>query len=142
MTGRFALSLMLLAAPLAAQPRPNFSGTWKLDESAGPSSATGAHNVVFQIKHKEPAFSYFATGRRSSNDTFQESFRFTTDGRQPDPATVGIAGMWEGDALALHYMRGGKEMAKITLRLSSDGKRMYRTGQVGGRQIREVYDKQ
>jgi hypothetical protein len=134
--------LLLLAAPLVAQPHPNFSGTWKLSESAGPPRGTGPRDIVFQIEHKEPAFFYSATGSQSYNATFQESYRFTTDGKQPDPAKLGIAGTWEGDTLAMRYMKGGKEVAKSHLRLSPDGKQMYRTSEVGGKQIRELYDRQ
>jgi hypothetical protein len=74
---------------------------------------------------------------------FTEAYEFTTDGRAPaDASKVAVSGTWEGGALVMRYVRDGKDLARIRLRISADGKQMTRDGAMGSVKIHEVYDRQ
>lgn len=122
---------------LRAEARPNFTGTWKLNEKL--SGNSDVREIVWVIEHKEPKFQYTASGRRGFMP-FSESHEFTMDGKMP---TAGIAGAWEGQALILKYLKDGKEAMRFVFRVSADGKQMTREADLGGnRKVREVYDRQ
>jgi hypothetical protein len=136
------VSLTLLAAGLSAQTKPNFTGSWKLNETKTAITAAGPKGIVFQIDHREPLFKYTARGKVGAHDeSFSETYEFETTAKpRRDPSKIVIEAQWEGEALALRYFKGDAELIKFTLRLSADGKQMTREGQGGG--IREFYDKQ
>ncbi len=135
----------LPAAPAAtADTRPDFTGTWKLNETLSGTPAGGVREVVFIIEHKDPNFKYSATGKRAFNAAFSEAYECTTDGKLPaDPAKVSMAGNWQSATLLLSLYKDGKELMKFSFRVSADGKQMTREADLpGGRKIREVYDRQ
>ncbi len=134
--------MALLAAGLAAQQKPNFTGIWKLNESKTATKALGPRQIVFKIDHKEPVFQYTATGRVGRDQDFSESYVCNTALKAArDPSKITVEGQWEGDTLALRYFKGDEELVTFTFRLSADGKQMIRGGG-RGEQIHEVYDKQ
>jgi hypothetical protein len=136
-----ALSLALLAAGLPAQNKPDFSGRWKLNETQTEMSPSGPREIVFRIEHKEPMFKYTANGKVSSQN-FTETYEFNTSVRpQRDPSKIVVDGQWEGSTLALRFYKGEAELIKFTLRLSPDGKQMFREGGRDGK-LHEVYDRQ
>ncbi|HEY1495649.1 MAG TPA: hypothetical protein VGF49_13950 [Candidatus Solibacter sp.] len=49
---------------------------------------------------------------------------------------------WEGDTLVMRYVKDGKELVRIQLRLTADGKQMTRERAMGSVKIHEVYDRQ
>jgi len=138
-----ALAMVALAQQPAADTRPNFSGTWKLNEALRGTTPAGAHDIVFNIQHKDPSFSYSASGKRGLAP-FSEAYDFVIDGRMPsDTSKLAVSAQWEGPALAMRYLKGGKEIAKVVLRLSADGRQMTRETEFPNRpRIREIYDRQ
>ncbi len=137
------VSLALLAAGLPAQTKPDFTGTWKLNEIKTAITAAGPKEIVFKIDHKEPVFKYTATGKVGAhNQSFSETYEFDTSAKpRRDPSKIVAEGQWEGDTLALRYFKGDAELVKFTLRLSADGKQMVREGGPDAK-VHEVYDKQ
>uniref|UniRef100_Q01S73 Lipocalin-like domain-containing protein n=1 Tax=Solibacter usitatus (strain Ellin6076) TaxID=234267 RepID=Q01S73_SOLUE len=134
--------LAVLAATLLAQPRPNFNGVWKLNESLSGTTASGPREIVWKIEHTDPRFKYAASGSRGYMP-FTESYEFTTDGRAPaDASKVAVVAVWEGEALVMRYVKDGKELARIQLRIAGGGKQMTRDGAMGSVKIHEVYDRQ
>jgi hypothetical protein len=138
-----ALASIALAQQQPAETHPNFTGTWKLNETLSGSTPAGAHEIVFQIRHKDPDFRYSATGKQGMAP-FSEAYEFTTDGKTPaDSSKLSVTGRWDGAALDMRYVRDGKEIAKVLLRLSPDGKQMTRETEFANkRRIREIYDRQ
>jgi hypothetical protein len=132
----------LIVLPVCAQQRPNFSGTWKLNETLSGTSSTGPREILWKVEQVEPKFKYSASGKRGYMP-FSEAYEFTTDGRAPaDASKVAVVGAWEGEALVMRYVKGGKDLARIQLRVSADGKQMLRDGAMGPVKIHEVYDRQ
>ena len=133
------------AAPAAAgATRPNFTGTWKLNEAQSATPAGGVREVVFTIEHQDPLFKYSATGKRAFNATFSEAYECTTDGKLPaDSGKLSMAGNWQGATLVLSLFKDGKELMKFSFKASADGKQMTREAELGGgRKIHEIYDRQ
>lgn len=151
MTIRHMLLLGLaavLATPLAAQSRPDFSGTWKLNLENAPPDAP--RSVIVKIDHKEPALKYTAAGETSNGDSFSESAEFTTDGKEfpfrPELQGV-ISARWEGQTLVIRADLKAiplTQTARTTL--SGDGNRMTRditeTSGQGENKRKEVYDRE
>jgi hypothetical protein len=139
---RIALAAAIGALPANAEAHPNFSGIWKIN-ATGTDASSSPTNVVFAIDHKEPKFKYTAKGT-SGAGPFEESFTFSTDGSivPVDPRELSVGGVWNGQALVVRYHKDGKQLATVEFRLSPDGKRMTRRGEIGARKIVEVYDRQ
>jgi hypothetical protein len=98
--------------------------------------------MVWKIEHVEPKFKYTASGTRGYMP-FTEAYEFTTDGLAPAAGPkVAVIGAWEGSALVMRYVKDGKELARIHLRVSTDGKQMIRDGTMGQVKIHEIYDRQ
>lgn len=142
--------LMLRAAAMAAvamlsagaQTHPNFTGTWKLNESLSGTSATGPREIVWKIEHNDPKLKYSASGKRGYMP-FNEAYEFTTDGKPPaDASKLAVTGEWEGEALILRYVKDGRDVARVTLRVTAGGKQMTREGTLGSIKLHEVYDRQ
>jgi hypothetical protein len=132
------------APTVAAAIRPDFTGSWKLNEALSGTPAGGVRGVVFIIEHTDPNFKYSATGKRAYNATFSEAYECTTDGKLPaDAAKVSMVGNWQAQALVLSLYKDGKELMKFSFKVSADGKQMTREADLpGGRKVREVYDRQ
>ncbi len=136
------LFFALLATGLSAQTKPNFNGVWKLNETQTAMSPGGPREIVFKIDHKEPVFKYAASGKVGYNQNFSEAYECNTASKsQHDPSKLAVECQWEGDALALRYVKGATELIKFRLRLSADGKQMFREGGKEGK-LHEVYDRQ
>ena len=132
----------LMALPVCAQPHPSFNGAWKLNETLSGTSSGGPREIVWKVEHVDPKFKYTASGKRGYMP-FSEAYEFTTDGRAPaDASKVAVSGAWEGDVLVMRYMKDGKELARIRLSVSADGRQMTREGAMGSVRIHEIYDRQ
>ena len=64
MNRRLILWLLAAVASFCAEPRSNFSGTWKLNEAASGTAATAPREIVWKIEHNDPRFKYSLTGKR------------------------------------------------------------------------------
>jgi hypothetical protein len=122
--------LCLFAAIAAAQSKPNFSGTWKmnpqkskLDRDNGGSKLV---NIVVKIDHRDPIFSESMIVSRSDGDQTAEG-EYTTDGkdsevRLPFGAAKATA-KWEGDALLVEWRNESEKLHVLwKYALSADGK--------------------
>jgi hypothetical protein len=140
----FVASAAFVAWPALAQNHPNFTGTWKLNETNRSPTDMGPRGVVFTIDHRDPDFKYDAKGRQANYAAFAESYAFTTDGKVPaGDAKVKVVAQWEGDALMTRYLAGGSEVFTVKFRLSADGRQMFRETTLKGKPLgTEVYDKQ
>jgi hypothetical protein len=140
----FIVSAIFVASPALAQGHPDFTGTWKLNETNRSPTDRGPREVVFTIEHRDPDFKYAAKGRQANYAAFAESYAFTTDGRVPaGDAKVKVVARWEGDVLTTRYLANGEEVFVAKYRLSADGKQMLREVTMKGKPLgNEVYDKQ
>lgn len=138
------LSAAFVAAPVLAQTHPNFSGTWKQNETNRPPTNMGPRELVFTIEHRDPDFKYDAKGRQANYAAFAESYAFTTDGKMPaGDAKVKVVGQWEGEVLTTRYFANGEELLVAKYRLSADGRQMFRETTMKGRPLgTDVFDKQ
>jgi hypothetical protein len=130
------LAAGMFALPLSAETKPNFSGTWKLNEKA--AEAGDPRNIVFRIDHKDTVLKYTATGQAAGGHAFTEAVEFAIDGKEhPGIHSGTVSARWEEQRLVIRFAISGNEYS-VVLRLSSDGKQMFRD--VLGQH--EVYDKQ
>ena len=138
---------LLLVGPLAAQSKPDFSGSWKMNAAESKADADGPKNLGFTIEHKEPAFSYKASGEDSQGEPFEESGEFRIDGKEyPGPAGLMFTAHWEGQALVVQIGLGKTPVQTVSLRLSPDGKRLIRDivlkDEDGDHTMHQVFDRQ
>lgn len=122
-------TVLLAAASLAAQSKPNFSGTWKLNTSKsdfGPLPAPTSRTDV--IEHNDPALKVATTA-----DTPQgpQSFtsNYTTDGKEATnkrgPAEAKSTITWDGNKLVVNTKLNVQDQdvtIKSVWTLSEDGK--------------------
>jgi hypothetical protein len=122
-----ALIACLCVLSVAAQTKPNLSGTWKLNQEKSKFTGGGPENLVIKIDHKEPAFTedWAMTARDGNQRSFQA--KYTTDGKETEQEVMGrtakTSAKWDGDALVIEFKsEDGFFRRKITL--SADGKTM------------------
>jgi hypothetical protein len=139
-----AVAALAMAVPVHPAEHPNFSGTWKMNETARPPNSTGPREVVLTIEHKEPSFHYQAKGRQSNYAAFAEEYSFTTDGKVPTgDAKVKVVAQWDADVLTTRYLVGGNEVASVRYQLSADGRQLTREQTTKGKRVAlDTYDRQ
>jgi hypothetical protein len=112
--------------------------------------ADAPRSLTVKVEHKEPALKYTASGETSSGDPFTETAELTTDGKaHPFRSELQgtITAHWEGEALLIRAdLKSIQVTQTVNVRLSSDGKRMFRdvttkTGE-GENTNKEIYDKE
>lgn len=156
MIRKLLLIAFLVALPAAsafAQPKPDFSGTWKLNVAKsdfgalpGPSSRTDV------ITHKEPSLTDEVTAE--AGETKQHyTAKYTTDGKevtnQMGPREVKSTMKWEGGNLVINskFSYSGSDVTgQSTWSLSSDGKiltvNIHYISAMGETDQKAVYEKQ
>ena len=124
-TTRSLLTAFLLAPLCAliamAQTKPNFTGTWKLNQQKSESS--GSITIEFNQKDNNLTEAFNA----GQGGEFEA--KYTIEGKESEvstgDATIKAAAKWDGDALVIDW-RGPEEgryfVRKLTL--SADGKTM------------------
>jgi hypothetical protein len=129
MTRRILPVVLFCVAAAAAQAKPNFSGTWKLNTSTSdfgrlphPEKATAT------IEHADPNLQLTSdlTGPRGQQVT---KFKFTTDGAEVTnvngPVELKSRAKWDGDVLVIES-KGAFQGNDVTMidkwSLSEDGK--------------------
>jgi hypothetical protein len=145
------VSLLASAAmcrPAAAQHRPNFSGTWKLDVAKSDVQEPRLRVAIFKIDHREPEFTIERT-LLYGNDREQMKFDLRTDGR-----TVVTPYGEEKLALQLRWDDGGlvcsirdvedarKNGDTVKYSLSPDGTLLTVTGAAGAKPRVWVFQKE
>jgi hypothetical protein len=78
-----ALLFVVLATQLiAAEPKPNFSGTWKLNIGKSDFGQSPApKSVVSKIEHKDPEIKVHSE-TAGSQGTYSTEYKWITDGRE------------------------------------------------------------
>ena len=101
-----------------ADPRPDFTGTWRFNPGRSALQIPAPDATRFLILHREPRFRLTRThvvGDRSDTLVLE----FTTDGRETtfhrDGSRIRCRASWEGDALVFDsvILRGGGEASNV-----------------------------
>ena len=103
LAGLLAAALIVAGAPLRAQQKPNFSGSWKMNQvksDFGPAPAPDT--FTRKIVHAEPSITIDEV-QGSPLGEQQTSRKMTTDGKEGtfevSGAQVKATAKWEGDTL-------------------------------------------
>lgn len=124
-----AFLIALTAAATFAQPKPDFSGTWKLNVAKSDFGALGGPDSRTDvITHKEPSLIDEVTAEGAQGKQ-QYTVKYTTDGKevtnQMGPREVKSTLKWEGASLVISSKFTYNEAevnAQLTWSLSADGK--------------------
>lgn len=153
-TGKLLIVLTLAAGLgasfVAAQAKPNLSGTWKMNPSKSKFGGQGGPDgITIKFDHQEPNLSETLTisnpqGERSLN------LKYTTDGKagsaEIDGEQATTTAKWEGEALVIEVKGGIGSVFRRKITLSDGGKTMtlavHIEGQGGGQDDTVVLDKQ
>ncbi len=139
----------LCALIAAAQTKPDFTGSWKMNREKSKFADGGPNAILIKIDHKEPALTEEWT---MSTPDGERSFqaKYTTDGKEIEQEVMGrmakTYAKWEGSSLVIEFKTSdGFFNRKITL--SADGKTFTKvvTHSPGGGDPREdtvVFEKQ
>ena len=123
-------TLLLLASAIApaADSKPDFSGTWKLN-TAKSEGAPGS--LVVKIDHKDPVFKYTASGSQDGNE-FEETAELPTDGKEVTTSNgLLVKAHWDGNVLVMEYKSQDGNFAGVARHsISEDGKTLTRDADV------------
>lgn len=114
----------LYAAFAAAQAKPNFTGSWKMNPQKSKFTNGGPDNILIKVDHKEPEFTEnWSIATPDGERSFQA--KYTIGGKETEQQVMGRTAMtlakWAGDALVIEWKAGdGSFNRKLTL--SADGK--------------------
>lgn len=139
--------LTFAAALLAAQSKPNFSGTWQLNMGKFDLGGTPISKLVVGVEHKEPVFKYTAKGIADGQE-FEETETLTTDGRPGTDSRGGaVRTHWEGMTLVSESTGpDGGALYEARVMISEDGKTItrdfLRKSADDPQKRHEIYDKQ
>jgi hypothetical protein len=147
------LTVTAFAASLAAQTKPNYSGTWKLNVAKsdfgpipGPDSQT---NV---IEHNDPVLKVNSTAERPQGKQ-NATLMYTTDGKEvtnkQGPNNIKSTAVWEGSNLVINSkftLNDSDVTIKSVWTLSADGKTLtedrHLAAQMGEADQKMVFEKQ
>lgn len=127
-------SLLVLVAALtvAADNKPNLTGTWKLNPTKSEFFGRGVPSALaVKIDHKDPVFKYSATGTQDGND-FEESGEVTTDGKEGTSSNgLMLKAHWDGKVLVVEYKsQDGNFSGLARDTISEDGKTLTRDADI------------
>jgi hypothetical protein len=149
---RILLALFALAA-LAAGPKPNFSGSWKLIVAKSDFGAAPAPQAMLtQIDHREPSITVHST-ITNPQGSYNSDYKYVTDGRENSNTVRGSEikshVTWDGSALKVvaHAVSGTSQVEFSDLwSLSPDRKMLTMTRAINAPQgrveQRYIYEKQ
>jgi hypothetical protein len=139
-------ALVLCTLTLAAQSKPNLSGTWILNVDKSDLGGAPITKLTVQVDHKDPVLKYTATGNAGGED-FNESETLSTDGKATtDSRGAQVTAHWEGKTLIINSVGpDGRSTNSSRLVLSADGKTMTRDyeskGDEGPQKRHEIFEK-
>ncbi|HEY6392112.1 MAG TPA: hypothetical protein VIX89_12585 [Bryobacteraceae bacterium] len=148
-----ALTVTAFAASLAAQSKPNFSGTWKLNVSKsefGPLPSPDSRTDV--IEHNDPVLKV-STSAESAQGKQNFNVTYTTDGKEvvnkQGPREIKSTVVWDGSNLVVNSKFSFNDQ-DVTIKnvwtLSADGKTLtqnaHLAAQMGEVDQKMVYEKQ
>jgi hypothetical protein len=149
--GVLAAALLLAGAPLRAQQKPNFSGSWKINQVKSNFGAVPAPDTFTRkIVHAEPSIT-IDEEQASPLGVQQTQRKMTTDGKEStfdvSGADVKAIATWEGSTL---FVVTKVDVLGVTyndrMSLSADGKTLTSVVKLdtpqGALDITVVFDKQ
>lgn len=128
------LLVLLLSAMAGAQSKPNFTGTWKQDDSRSTIHQGPAVKYSNKIDHQDPKLSKTTTMEYGDRPATTFTQTFLTDGtpnkftnREGEPITTIVK--WEGNVLVFETgeKKAGARFTRETWMLSADGKTLTKT---------------
>lgn len=125
--GLLAATSVLLVPAVSATPRPNFTGTWKVNLQKSKLQIPPPESTVFLVEHDEPRLKITRTNVFSGkSDTF--TILLTTDGRETvlrdAQRTIYSRAYWEGNVLVFDsriVMEAGEATNVVRYRMAKDG---------------------
>lgn len=150
--------VLVAAAPLSAQIRPDFSGAWRLEPGesrmiGGGGAPSDEHQLTWLVDHRDPEISV-VVNVRDSQGSHEFSFRCTTDGQEcvnklPTLREVRrMSATWDGEVLVMSQRATtphGDFVARDRLSLIDSGERLVFerivTNEQGDRSVRQVFRK-
>jgi hypothetical protein len=144
----------LFAAVALAQPKPNFSGTWKQDNAKSTFGGLAAPiSVTAIITHKEPDIHLTQTVVGPQGDSVTSEHDYATDGREQTGKSRNYTERntvkWEGASLVFESKRdysGREVIIRERWSLSDDGKTLTKERMTPGAksEVKQtfVFDKQ
>jgi hypothetical protein len=135
------LATILVPLPLAAQPKPDFSGEWILNRQASTLSpgADAMQSAVLRIEHREPTFRYNAEFVSASGPIRYE-YEMLTDGRDVAATQQGVRSTstlrWDENVLVFTgriHRPDGDLTVSFRYELVDDGRRLRAVEQLRGR---------
>ena len=141
---RALILTLLLAAVASAQTHPNFTGTWKQDDSRSTVRPGSTLKYSNQIDHQDPKLSKTTIADYGDRPPTPYTLKYTIDGkpvkssdREGDQITTTVK--WEGNTLVFETGekdKAGSLFTRETWTPSEDGKtltkKIHRTGDRGG----------
>jgi hypothetical protein len=138
----FIATVVLLAGAMTviAQPKPDFSGEWKLNRQACTLSpgAAAAQSGVLRIEHREPRFTAHLTIMLDGKP-FDSKFELLSDGREVTETyrerPIVSSLRWDADALVVTWRSQGPD-GEVTIsfryELQDGGRRLRAAEQIRG----------
>ena len=139
--------LTFAAALLAAQSKPNFSGTWQLNMGKSHLGGAPITKLMVDVEHKDPVFKYTAKGIADGQE-FEAAETLTTDGKPGTDSRGGaVRTHWEGATLVSESTGpDGSALYEARVTISEDGKTItrdfLRKSADDPQKRHEIYDKQ
>ena len=136
--------VLVSAFMLAADSKPNFTGTWELNLQKSDLGGVPITKLVVQVEHKDPVLKYTATGTAGGED-FTEVENLSTDGKPTANSQGTVKAYWDGTILVVETTGpDGQPVDASRLALSPDGKTMtreYERKTADPQKRHDVYDK-
>jgi hypothetical protein len=118
----------LCALTAAAQTKPDFSGTWKMNPAKSKFERGGPNSITIKFEQKDANLSEVMTlGGDGGGGERSVEAKYTADGKETDVAmgdqTVKGSIKWEGETLIIAW-KGDDRSFTRKCKLSADGKIM------------------
>lgn len=123
----FTLIAVLVVPVAAALPKPNFTGTWKVNLQKSKLQIPPPESSVFVVEHAEPSLRLTRTHVfQGKSDTF--TMQLTTDSKevvhQDDKRTIYSRAYWKGNVLVFDsrvVVKGAEATNVVRYRMAKDG---------------------
>jgi len=121
-----ALTFCLCTFIVAAQTKPNLTGTWKMNSSKSKFVNNGPSMITIKFDQKDSSFTELLT-ITEDNGEHKADLKYTAGGEeittQIEDQSFQITAKWEGETLVIE-MKSGHNLMVRRITISSDGKTM------------------
>jgi hypothetical protein len=116
----FCLSSLIVAA----QTKPNFTGTWKMNPSKSKFAEGGPSAITIKLEQKDASFSESVTVDTNKGE-YTLNLKYNADGKeisnQMGELPLQVSAKWEGEKLIVE-MKSKKGLFLRKMEISADGK--------------------